>query len=249
MEKTSRHKALLVGDKSKVLRFLNIDVSALPVEARFSENGEAALEIIQSEPVALVISDQRLSGMAGTHFLEQVKKHSPETVRLLLTRYSDMDTVKSSVNKGAVHRYIFKVRGGGDAMEDICAGLNQYEIEMEIKADLEKAKDLNRQLYELDSELIDSRKSLDQAHEEIDLEISRLEAEIRKGAARGGLTSGQVAELADTHLGGQGGITAERIDQLYSHSVKQVFARFEEIAKRSGFQMPKPGRAESYDGE
>ncbi len=249
--KTSMHKALLVGDKSKIMRFLNTDRTSLPMESRFSENGESALEIIQSDPstFSLVISDQRLSGMTGTSFLEQVKNSSPDTVRLLLTRYSDMDTIKSSVNKGAVHRYIFKAKGDGDAMDEIRTGLNQYEIQMETKADLEKAKDLNRQLYELDSELIDSRKSLDQAHEDIDREITSLETEIREETAKGGLTSGQVIELADEHLTDQGGITAEKIDQLYSHSIKQVFAQFEEMAKRSGFQMPKPGLTESHDGE
>ncbi len=245
------HKVLLVGDKSKVMRFLNTDLTSIPMEVCLSDNGESALKIIQSDSstFSLVISDQRLSGMAGTHFLEQVKTLSPDTVRLLLTRYSDMDTIKSSVNKGAVHQYVFKAKGDGNALDDIRVGLNQYDIQIAAKADLKKAKDLNRQLYELDSELIDSRKSLDQANKDIDLEIFHLESRIREGAARVGLTPGQVIELADVHLADEGGITAEKIDQLYSHSIKQVFTQFEEIAKRSGFQMPKPGLAESHDGE
>lgn len=251
MGKTTLHKALFVGDKSKVKRFLNTETASLPVEACFSDDGESALEIILLNPAgfALVISDQRLPGMAGTRFLEQVKKIAPDTVRLLLTRYSDMDMIKSSVNKGAVHRYIFKPKGDDTAIEEIRIGLNQYEIRMGTKTDFEKAKDLNRQLHELDSELLDSRKSLDQAHEDIDRDISHLENRIREGAARAGLTPGQVIGLAGVHLSEEGEISEEKMDRLYAHSIKQVFAQFEEIAKRSGFQMPKPGLTEFHDRE
>lgn len=248
---TPLHKALLVGDKSKVMGFLDIDTAELSLSLVFAGNGEAALEMIRSGAVdpALVISDQRLAGMAGTDFLETVKEISPDTVRLLLTRYSDMDIIKESVNRGAVHRYILKAKNRQDTLEELRMGLNQYEMQMEAKADLEKAKHVNRQLYQLDSELIDSRKSLEQAHEEIDREIESLDARVRDASARIGLTPDQVVRMAEIHLDADTipGITPDKINRLYAHAVTYIFDRFEEFSKRNGFKMQKPGLTESHD--
>jgi len=156
------HKALLVGDKIKVKSFLTPALESTPLVLVFSQSGEDALEQIKSSktPFSLVISDQRLPGMEGTVFLQHAKEHSPDSVRLLLTRYSDMGTIKDSVNRGAVHSYVLKTRGDQEPVDAIETALNQYEIQMETKAQLKKAKALNKQLYKLDSELIDSTKSI-----------------------------------------------------------------------------------------
>lgn len=241
------HKALLVGDETKVKNFLAPALELIPLGIVFSHSGEAALEQIKSAdtPFSLVISDQRLSGMEGTVFLQQAKILSPDTVRLLLTRYSDMETIKDSVNRGAVHRYVLKTKGDQDSVDAIKTALNQYEIQLETKAQLKKAKALNKQLYKLDCELIDSTKSLDQAHADIDQEIAGLEAQITEASEEIGLDQDQAIGQVETALEETQGITAAEIDRFFSHAVKQVFAEFGEAAKRSGFQMLSP---KSEDG-
>lgn len=67
-----------------------------------------ALEIIQRERVDVIISDQRMPAMLGAELLRHVKKISPGTMRILLTGYSDLESIMSSINEGEVFRFVNK---------------------------------------------------------------------------------------------------------------------------------------------
>ncbi len=73
-----------------------------------AESGPLGLDIIRKTPIKLVVSDQRMPYMLGHEFLREVRTISPNTVRMLLTGYSDLDSVMNSVNAGEVFRYINK---------------------------------------------------------------------------------------------------------------------------------------------
>ena len=73
-----------------------------------ASSGSEALEVMGREPVALVISDQRMPGMSGTEFLGKVKDLYPETMRIILSGYTEIDVVTESVNRGAVFRFLTK---------------------------------------------------------------------------------------------------------------------------------------------
>jgi two-component system response regulator PhcR len=60
------------------------------------------------EPVAVVVSDQRMTGMCGDELLRRVKELSPDTVRMILTAYSDLEPILGAVNEGLVARYVIK---------------------------------------------------------------------------------------------------------------------------------------------
>ena len=73
-----------------------------------AESGEEALEIIRSNPIHVIVSDQRMPNMTGSELLTKVKLISPNTTRILLTGYSDLSAVMDSVNQGEIFRYITK---------------------------------------------------------------------------------------------------------------------------------------------
>lgn len=60
------------------------------------------------EPVAVIVSDQRMTGMSGDELLRRVKEISPDTVRMILTAYSDLEPILGAVNEGLVARYVIK---------------------------------------------------------------------------------------------------------------------------------------------
>ncbi|MBX3228580.1 MAG: response regulator [Labilithrix sp.] len=60
------------------------------------------------EPVAVIVSDQRMTGMSGDELLRRVKDVSPDTVRMILTAYSDLEPILGAVNEGLVARYVIK---------------------------------------------------------------------------------------------------------------------------------------------
>jgi serine/threonine-protein kinase len=73
-----------------------------------ADGGANALDIIRTQHIHTIISDQRMPKMLGHELLREVKKISPSTMRILLTGYSDMNAVIKSVNDGEVFRFISK---------------------------------------------------------------------------------------------------------------------------------------------
>lgn len=72
------------------------------------ESAEQALECLAHEPVAVIVSDQRMTGMSGDELLRRVKELSPDTVRMIVTAYSDLEPILMAVNEGLVARYVVK---------------------------------------------------------------------------------------------------------------------------------------------
>jgi DNA-binding NtrC family response regulator len=59
-------------------------------------------------PVQVVLSDHRMPEMTGIEFLSRVKDLYPDTVRIILSGYADLDSVIDAINRGAVYRYFTK---------------------------------------------------------------------------------------------------------------------------------------------
>lgn len=73
-----------------------------------ARSGNEALETLRSHHIHLVISDQRMPGMTGVQFLEQVNREYPDTIRMVLTGYSDMEAIVAAINTGGVFRFVSK---------------------------------------------------------------------------------------------------------------------------------------------
>jgi thioredoxin reductase (NADPH) len=76
-------------------------------------SGQAALEMLtqlkaRQEPVALLLSDQRMPGMSGVEFLEQSRAFYPEAKRVLLTAYADTEAAIRAINAARIHYYLNK---------------------------------------------------------------------------------------------------------------------------------------------
>ncbi len=73
-----------------------------------AESAEEGYERLRSDSVLVVVSDQRMPGQTGSQFLERVSSDYPETVRIILTGYSDIDAVIDAVNRGKIFYYFKK---------------------------------------------------------------------------------------------------------------------------------------------
>lgn len=67
-----------------------------------------AFEILAMHSVQVIISDQRMPIMSGTTFLSKVKELYPETIRIILSGYTDLNSVIDAINRGAVYRFFTK---------------------------------------------------------------------------------------------------------------------------------------------
>ena len=77
-------------------------------QVHLAANAVDALEILARNDIDLVISDQRMPRQTGVEFLEQVHRLYPDTVRMILTGYSDMQAIIDAINKGKIYHYITK---------------------------------------------------------------------------------------------------------------------------------------------
>ncbi|MBC6473259.1 MAG: SpoIIE family protein phosphatase [Hormoscilla sp. GM102CHS1] len=74
-----------------------------------ADSGIKALEVLeQQEEMAIIISDQRMPEMNGTEFLEKTVEQFPDTIRILLTGYTDVEDLVDAINAGKVFKYIVK---------------------------------------------------------------------------------------------------------------------------------------------
>jgi response regulator RpfG family c-di-GMP phosphodiesterase len=103
--------------------------------------GEDGLRAIRDNgPYAVVISDMRMPGMNGAEFLSQVRQTWPETVRMLLTGYTDINAAIDAVNEGNIFRYLTKPCEKKVLVEAINIGLAQYSLNTTEKMLVKKAQ-------------------------------------------------------------------------------------------------------------
>lgn len=70
--------------------------------------GHEGLELLALNSVQVIVSDQRMPGMSGTEFLAIVKDLYPDTIRIILSGYTDLEVITDGVNRGAVFKFLSK---------------------------------------------------------------------------------------------------------------------------------------------
>lgn len=105
-----------VDDEPQVLNAIERDLRRkFQAEYRVLKvgSGAAALELLQklkqrNDPVAMILSDQRMPEMSGTEFLTQAKEIFPEARKVLLTAYADTEAAIDSINTIGLDFYLMK---------------------------------------------------------------------------------------------------------------------------------------------
>ena len=116
-----------------------------------TESAEEALNILKKEKIQVLITDQRMPGMAGTELLEIVSRDFPDVRRFLLTAYTDFETVVEAVNKGHIHGYINKPIQADEVRKSVNNSLEVYYLREKNKLILSDLARVNQELSELDS--------------------------------------------------------------------------------------------------
>jgi response regulator RpfG family c-di-GMP phosphodiesterase len=94
----------------------------------FASSGEKALEIMQQNDVHLIISDMIMPAMSGAELLEKVATFYPNSYRILLTGYADMESTISAINKGIILKYIQKPWDNDALISSIEEGLEKVKL-------------------------------------------------------------------------------------------------------------------------
>jgi len=137
---------LCVDDEPNILSSLRRLFRGKGYRVLTAESGAEGLQVLESEPVDLVISDMRMPEMDGARFLAKVRERWPDTVRLLLTGYSDIQSILDAINKGEIYRYITKPWDDNDILLVVRHALERHELEALTRRQHAELVELNHSL-------------------------------------------------------------------------------------------------------
>ena len=99
---------LLLDDEANILASLKRLLRREGYTILIANNSTEAFELLSAHPVGVVVSDQRMPDMTGTEFLSRVKDLYPDTIRMVLSGYTDLQSVIEAINEGSIYRFLTK---------------------------------------------------------------------------------------------------------------------------------------------
>ena len=102
------HTLLIVDDEANVISSLKRLLRPEGYTILTAGSAAEGLEMLALHPVQVIIADQRMPLMNGTEFLNRVWQMYPDTIRILLTGYTDLKSVTEAVNRGAILKFLTK---------------------------------------------------------------------------------------------------------------------------------------------
>jgi response regulator RpfG family c-di-GMP phosphodiesterase len=164
-------KILCVDDEPNILSSLRRLFRSKGYKVLTALGGQEGLAVLEAESVDLVISDMRMPIMDGAAFLAQVRIRWPDTIRLLLTGYSDVQSIIDAINRGEIYRYITKPWDDNDIVLVVKQALERKALEIEKKRLEELTHNQNEELKALNANLeakVEERTAaLRQAHDSL----------------------------------------------------------------------------------
>ncbi len=139
MERRKKPKMLVVDDEPD-----NLDLLYRTFRRDFrvfkADSGVSALDVLAQEgEVAVIISDQRMPEMKGTEFLSQTVPQFPDTVRIILTGFTDVEDLVEAINSGQVYKYITKPWDPNELKVVVDKAAETYDLLKQRTAELMRA--------------------------------------------------------------------------------------------------------------
>ena len=142
-----KESILIVDDQPEILNTLQIMLKD-HYHIHVASSGNQALKILEKNEIAVILADQRMPEMTGVEFLAKSIKIQPDTVRMIITAYADIQASISAVNKGQIFYYISKPWEPDELNLNIRRAVERYQLIQENKR--------------LTQELISTNKNLEQ---------------------------------------------------------------------------------------
>jgi two-component system, NtrC family, sensor kinase len=99
-----------------------------------ASSARRGLELMHTHEVAVLLADQRMPGITGLELLERVQTEFPQTVRMLVTAYSDLQTAIDAINRGRVRRYLRKPWDHDELHATLSEAIDLYKMTAKLRA-------------------------------------------------------------------------------------------------------------------
>lgn len=144
---------LFVDDEENVLKALKRLFIDEDFEIFTASSGKEGLEILTNNEFAVIVSDQRMPEMTGTDFLLKAKEIYPDTIRIILTGYADINAAMNAINEAGAYRYITKPWNDRELLHIIKEAIGRYRLVKENKYLLDLTKKQKEELETWSKEL------------------------------------------------------------------------------------------------
>lgn len=162
---------LLVDDEENILKSLRRTLRRSEVDIVTATSGRDALYIMENTEVDLVISDMRMPEMSGAEFLAEAARLYPNTIRILLTGYADLESTIAAVNEGRISRYLNKPWNDDEIRQIVEENLRSKLLEVRNQQLSQQLLEKNQQLEmmnaSLEEKVAERTEGLKQANREI----------------------------------------------------------------------------------
>lgn len=203
-------RILCVDDEPSILSALKRVFRPHGYQVFTANSGREGLELLEREAVDLVISDMRMPEMDGARFLEQVRERWPESKRILLTGFADIESTVAAINRGKIWCYISKPWSDQELIATVDQAVEHRRLAAEnarlndlTQRQNEELKELNASLEqkvaERTAQLAEALKSVETAHGQL-RQTFLATVQMFSGLVelRGGKLAGHSRRVADT---------------------------------------------------
>ena len=176
----AKAKVLIVDDEVENVNFVR-RVLGRKYDLATAADGQEALEQVRRAQFAVIISDQRMPSMSGVQFLAAARRIAPESIRIILTGFADLDETIDAINLAGVSSFIRKPVKPAEIEQTVASALEIYSLRFKNQSLLRSLEERNRQLEEKERLLL---LDLDEKSKELLITNKRLEEMV----VRDGLT-------------------------------------------------------------
>lgn len=145
---------LFVDDEPNILKTLRRLFMDEEYDVHTAGNGREALDLIEGglRPT-IIISDQRMPEMGGAEFLAKASQLAPDSIRMVLTGYADINAAVMAINLGGIYRYIMKPWNDDDLKLTVREALSYYNLVSENRSLTQELAVKNRNLAQVNEQL------------------------------------------------------------------------------------------------
>lgn len=149
---------LLVDDEDNIVRSLKRVFRREGYNILTANSGAAGLDVLAEHDVGVILSDQRMPQMNGTEFLKKAKVSTPESVRIVLSGYSDLESITEAINEGSIYKFLSKPWDDDLLRKNIREAFEVYELKIENYRLNQEVLETNKRLENANTELVKAAK-------------------------------------------------------------------------------------------
>ena len=149
----TEHAVLFVDDEVNILKAIQRLLRNEPMRVLTATDPAEALEIMRKTPPQVVVTDQRMPTMSGVEFLSAVREQHSDTIRMMLTGYTEMAIAVDAINQGEIYRLITKPWNDDELRATLRQAFDHYDLKSEIKRLNTVSREQNFKLQDMNRNL------------------------------------------------------------------------------------------------